>query len=455
MACPSSGTITIQDIVDEFGGSTPHSLSEYYRDGGEVPGNNTNVPTSGTISLSNFYDAVNEIIVTVSAGTTNYSCSTVFGSNWTSSVPKRLIINNGVTIGGTGSTAALTIDASMSGTLVVQNSGAIVGYGGAAQGGEGGDAINVLTDNSSGITFNNASQGQIQAGGGGGGTGGASGAGGTGGEGGEGGNGGRGGNGHYTANAGSYNREVVQINGQEDPCGGQQAAVQVVIGQLCNSVLGQQAYCAGSGAYHDNHTQCGDNDVTCSQCSYIANTNGGNGASGGGGGANGGAGGSSRTGGAGGVGAGYQVSAGSGVAGQSAAGGAGGTSGAGGGSGQGGGTNAGNGGNGGNAGAGGEGGDSGAGGEGGDGGGLGQAGQDGVTGGAGQTGLTGVTGQAGQNGQNGNESNGQGGQSGSAGGSGQAGQSGQAGGEGGLAGYYIANISYLTLNNQGAVAGRS
>ena len=43
MACPSSGTITIQDIVDEFGGSAPHSLSEYYRDGGEVPSNNTNV----------------------------------------------------------------------------------------------------------------------------------------------------------------------------------------------------------------------------------------------------------------------------------------------------------------------------------------------------------------------------------------------------------------------------
>ena len=49
MACPASGTITINDIVSEFGGSVPHGLDEYYRDGGSVPGNNTNVPTSGTI----------------------------------------------------------------------------------------------------------------------------------------------------------------------------------------------------------------------------------------------------------------------------------------------------------------------------------------------------------------------------------------------------------------------
>ena len=74
MACPASGTISIQSLVDEFGGTAPHGMNEYYRDGGEVPGNNTNVPTSGTISLSNFYDAVNEIQHTISSNTTNFSC---------------------------------------------------------------------------------------------------------------------------------------------------------------------------------------------------------------------------------------------------------------------------------------------------------------------------------------------------------------------------------------------
>ena len=99
MALQSSGQIKITDIVNEFGGSVPHSLSEYYRDGGAVPGNNTNVPTSGSISFSNFYDAVNEIQVVVSSSSTNYQTSAAFGSNWTTAVPKRLTINNGVTRG--------------------------------------------------------------------------------------------------------------------------------------------------------------------------------------------------------------------------------------------------------------------------------------------------------------------------------------------------------------------
>ena len=47
MGLQSSGAISINDVAGEFGGSTPHSLSEYYRNGGNVTSNNTNVPTSG------------------------------------------------------------------------------------------------------------------------------------------------------------------------------------------------------------------------------------------------------------------------------------------------------------------------------------------------------------------------------------------------------------------------
>ena len=46
MALTSSGSINIQAIVGEFGGSAPHALSEYYRNGGEVAGNNTEDPES-------------------------------------------------------------------------------------------------------------------------------------------------------------------------------------------------------------------------------------------------------------------------------------------------------------------------------------------------------------------------------------------------------------------------
>lgn len=48
MTLQTSGQITILDIVGEFGGTAPHSLSEYY-------GAASGVPTSGQISLSNFY----------------------------------------------------------------------------------------------------------------------------------------------------------------------------------------------------------------------------------------------------------------------------------------------------------------------------------------------------------------------------------------------------------------
>lgn len=47
MVLQSSGAISLADIAAEFGGTTPHSLSEYYGSG--------SVPTSGTISFSQFY----------------------------------------------------------------------------------------------------------------------------------------------------------------------------------------------------------------------------------------------------------------------------------------------------------------------------------------------------------------------------------------------------------------
>ena len=37
MAVPSSGALNFTDLVDEFGGSAPHAISEYYRGGSLVP----------------------------------------------------------------------------------------------------------------------------------------------------------------------------------------------------------------------------------------------------------------------------------------------------------------------------------------------------------------------------------------------------------------------------------
>jgi hypothetical protein len=71
MTLQSSGAISLSNIASEMGGSTPHSLSEYYKGGGLVGNhsNNPNVPTSGTISFSNFYGANNTAPVVANTAT--------------------------------------------------------------------------------------------------------------------------------------------------------------------------------------------------------------------------------------------------------------------------------------------------------------------------------------------------------------------------------------------------
>ena len=57
MTLPASGTISINSLVGEYGGSAPHSMNEYYRGGSLVPNhsNTSGIPTSGTIQLDDFY----------------------------------------------------------------------------------------------------------------------------------------------------------------------------------------------------------------------------------------------------------------------------------------------------------------------------------------------------------------------------------------------------------------
>ena len=172
-AIPNSGAISLADFATEFGGTAPHSMSEYYRDGGNVPSNNSNVPTAGAFRFGHMRGAINAIINTL-ANTTNVNLATVFGDNWASSVPKEIIIPSGVTIGGTGSSDALTAPSGMGGTLTITNAGNILGFGGAVAS-AGGNAINIASAN---ITVTNS--GLIAGGGGGGGNAGQGGQGGGG-----------------------------------------------------------------------------------------------------------------------------------------------------------------------------------------------------------------------------------------------------------------------------------
>ena len=402
MAIQSSGSISNQDLADEFGGSTPHALNEYYRNGGLVPGNNTNVPESGTIELDDFYGAVNEIVHTQSSSTTNMQLSSTFGSNWGSAVPKRLIINSGVTIGATGS-YALRINGSMGGTLIIENSGSIQGKGGAANGGNGGNAIQA--DHTSGVTIINNSGGQIYAGGGGGGKGG------NGGTGGRGGNGGTGGGGQYTTQ---------QHLGHGSAMGTWSCT------RNCQNHHGSNSFCASThwtDCFYEEYSS-GGGSYECYDCrrNVTHNTNGGSGGAGG----NGGGGGA---GGNGGRGRGYNQSRHNGSGGSGGSGGAYGSNGSGGGT---------------NAGSGGQGGRGGTGGTGGTGGNGGDWGQNG---GGGSSGNTGATGSTGNSGANGNRTGGSGGASG------QGGSGGSSGSGGGSRGTYITNRGSLTFTNNGSVAG--
>lgn len=77
MALQTSGAISLSDIQTEFGGSNPISLSEYYAGGSYVPsgtsGTNGAVPTSGAISLSDFYGTQAGVTITVTEGTDTIS----------------------------------------------------------------------------------------------------------------------------------------------------------------------------------------------------------------------------------------------------------------------------------------------------------------------------------------------------------------------------------------------
>jgi len=120
MALQTSGTITLLDIQNEFGGSSPISLSEYYRGGAYVPNvtANNNIPTSGQISLSNFYGGTNILSPTTgTAYVTNgaiTSAGTSLGLSWT--------LNNAGYwgFGATGVVATLTMPSNFTGGFVIE-----------------------------------------------------------------------------------------------------------------------------------------------------------------------------------------------------------------------------------------------------------------------------------------------------------------------------------------------
>lgn len=76
MPLPSSGPLSLNDIQTEFGGTNPISLSEYYAGGANVPAGTTGtygvVPSSGTISIRNFY-GTSKVVISIFNDSVNFS----------------------------------------------------------------------------------------------------------------------------------------------------------------------------------------------------------------------------------------------------------------------------------------------------------------------------------------------------------------------------------------------
>jgi len=185
-ALQASGAISFQDIEEQYnpGSNLPsRALTEFYLGGSLVranAGNNSStnmsagVPASGAISFNDFYSKERAFRKTYSSSATNQSADTIFGDDFEVNYPKQFVVNSSQTVGSTNpSNAALTIETNGVGSITVTNNGSIEGAGGTANGGTGGNALEVA--GSVAVTLVN--NGTIKSGGGGGGAGGVGGAG--------------------------------------------------------------------------------------------------------------------------------------------------------------------------------------------------------------------------------------------------------------------------------------
>ena len=173
MPLQTSGAISLADIAGEFGGSTPHSMSEYY-------GASSGIPASGTISMNQFYGASALAQFTLTSNQQDFNARNwLIGQGWSGSGAVQLTIASNVYIYASSTSAyAFNMGGSYPSGLTLINNGRIMARGGNAatnnnftsafsqpipnNGGSGGTAM-YLTGN---ITIQN--NGYIGGGGGGG-----------------------------------------------------------------------------------------------------------------------------------------------------------------------------------------------------------------------------------------------------------------------------------------------
>jgi hypothetical protein len=179
MAINTTGPISIGSIVTEFGGTAPHSLSEYYRNGPFVTSNNTGIPTAGTISLSNFYGAVKLFIFNITEDVQQINLRTyLLARGWDGNAPVQLSLAAGRYLWSDSTAVPAVTTGTFPGGLVFTNNGFIMGKGGAGGNADARDTTGNTRDGRPGGTAISLSaacsiinNGYIGGGGGGGGAG--------------------------------------------------------------------------------------------------------------------------------------------------------------------------------------------------------------------------------------------------------------------------------------------
>jgi hypothetical protein len=140
MALPTSGNISLSQLIAEFGGGT--KLTDFYRGGAWVPNTaaNANVPTSGQISMTQFYGA-SKTTVNVAL---NYHYVSDFAAEGSPTNPTATysLLSNGTVTTSTATSGSTTHSGEwlVSGTasnyecLVTNSGGAALGAGSSALG---------------------------------------------------------------------------------------------------------------------------------------------------------------------------------------------------------------------------------------------------------------------------------------------------------------------------------
>ena len=148
MGVKSSGELSFtNDIVGEYGGTAPHSFSEYRRGGGEVPDivpNNAIPNTNSDISFSDFYDTTDRVALAlqISGEEKDYNIYSNMPAGYVEHATDLTVTIGSNAIVGSNSTSGYALDTgtgySSTDTLTIINNGTIIGRGG--NGGNGGHA---------------------------------------------------------------------------------------------------------------------------------------------------------------------------------------------------------------------------------------------------------------------------------------------------------------------------